>query len=460
MMVLQIFSKFPPKNCHPPTIRVNIKPEKTNTPFREEHPMLIIKNARIIDPATNTDAIGDISIDGNKIKEIKENISPSPMDYVIDATGLVAAPGLVDTHVHFRDPGLTYKEDIYTGANAAAAGGFTTVVCMANTKPVADNVETISYIVNKAKNAKIHVKTAAAVTAGFKGENITNFGELLRAGAVGFTDDGIPIKNAEIVKKAMELAAAYDVPISLHEEDPAMIERAGVNKGRVSEILNYGGAPSASEYTMVERDCELALYTKARTVIQHISAKETVDIVRKYWRRGARIYGEVTPQHFSVTEDIVLEKGALARVNPPIRTEEDRQAIIEGLQDGTLNIIATDHAPHSREEKAKDIKEAPSGMIGLETSLALGITNLVRPGHLTLMELLEKMTINPALLYHLNCGRIMVDGPADIVLFNPDKKWVVKDNFQSKSNNSPFIGMEVYGKVLYTICDGNIVYEK
>ncbi|MBQ0001096.1 MAG: dihydroorotase [Clostridiales bacterium] len=421
--------------------------------------MLIIKNARIVDPASATDMVGDISIEKGLIAEIGEKIEAKAGDQVIDAAGLVAAPGLVDTHVHFRDPGLTYKEDIYTGAGAAAAGGFTTVVCMANTKPVADNVDTISHIMNKAKKAKIHVNTAAAVTTGFDGENITDFGALLKAGALGFTDDGIPIKNAETVKKAMEIAAMYDVPISLHEEDPALIDRQGVNKGRVSEILNYGGASSESEYTLVERDCALALETKARTVIQHISAKESVEIVRKYWRRGARIYGEVTPQHFSLTEDIVLEKGSLARVNPPIRTEEDRQAIIEGLKDGTLNIIATDHAPHSREEKAKDIKDAPSGMIGLETSLALGITNLVRPGHLSLIDLLEKMTINPAMLYNLNCGRIAEGMAADLVLFDPEEKWTVQDAFYSKANNSPFIGMELYGKVKYTICGGRIVFE-
>ena len=422
--------------------------------------MLIIKQARIVDPASVTDMVGDIAIENGKIKTIAEEIPVGKQDRVIDASGLVAAPGLVDTHVHFRDPGLTYKEDIFTGAGAAAAGGFTTVVCMANTKPVADNAETIRHIVEKAKKAKIHVYQAAAVTRNFDGENLTDFQELLKAGAIGFTDDGIPIKDEETVKKAMEIAAQLDVPISLHEEDSALIERPGVNKGKVSDALNYGGAPAESEYQMAERDCELALTTRAKTVIQHISAAETVDVVRRYWRRGAKIYGEVTPQHFSATEDLVLEKGSLARVNPPLRTEKDRQAIIEGLQDGTLNIIATDHAPHSREEKAKDIKEAPSGMIGLETSLALGITNLVRPGHLTLMELLEKMTINPAMLYGLNCGRIMEGGSADLVLFSPDRKWTVEDKFYSKANNSPFIGMELYGKVIYTFCEGRTVYER
>ena len=421
--------------------------------------MFVIKNVRILDPASSTDMVGDIGIDGGKITAIG-TVEAKAKDTVLDGKGLVAAPGLVDTHVHFRDPGLTYKEDIYSGAHAAAAGGFTSVVCMANTKPIADNPDTISYIVKKGKKTGIHVYTAAAVTKEFDGKNLTDFKELLQAGAIGFTDDGIPIKDAGIVKSAMEMAAELDVPISLHEEDPDLIERPGVNQGKVSEKLNYGGAPARSEYEMVQRDCELALQTRAKTVIQHISSAETVEAVRQCWKRGGKIYGEVTPQHFSATEDLVLEKGALARVNPPLRTEEDRRAIIEGLKDGTLNIIATDHAPHSREEKAKDIKDAPSGMIGLETSLALGITSLVKTGELELMELLEKMTINPAMLYHLDAGRLTEGGPADLVLFDPDRKWTVQDQFLSKANNSPFIGWELTGQVQYTICGGKVVYER
>ena len=291
--------------------------------------MFVIKNVRILDPASATDMTGDIGIENGKIAAIG-SVETKAGDQVLDGKGLVAAPGLVDTHVHFRDPGLTYKEDIYSGAHAAAAGGFTSVVCMANTKPVADNVDTVSYIVKKGKKTNIHVYATAAVTKAFDGKNLTDFRELLKAGAVGFTDDGIPIKDAETVKAAMELAAELDVPISLHEEDPDLIERPGVNQGKVSEKLNYGGAPARSEYEMVRRDCELTLQTRAKTVIQHISSAESVEAVRQCWRKGGRIYGEVTPQHFSVTEDLVLEKGALARVNPPLRTEADRQAIIEG----------------------------------------------------------------------------------------------------------------------------------
>lgn len=423
--------------------------------------MLIIRNGRIIDPASGLDGNGDIVIDDGRILSLggKCEIPLAQTDTVIDAGGKIVAPGLIDTHVHFRDPGLTYKEDIFTGAAAAAAGGYTAVVCMANTKPVADNEETVSYIVEKAKKAKIHVFTTAAVSKGFKGKELTDFRHLLECGAVGFTDDGIPLADAGFVESAMKLAAKLDVPVSLHEEDPAMVKQPGVNKGCVSERLGYGDASAASEYTLVERDCELALKTRAKVVIQHISAAESVEAVRKFWRRGAKIYGEVTPQHFSATEELVLEKGSLARVNPPLRTERDRQALLEGLKDGTLNIISTDHAPHSREEKARDIKEAPSGMIGLETALALGITNLVQPGHLDLMELLEKMTVNPAMLYNMDAGVLKEGGRADLVIFDENEKWTVKDSFYSKANNSPFIGMELSGRVKYTICGGKVVYE-
>ncbi len=423
--------------------------------------MLIIKNGRAVDPASGFDGNADVAIDKGRILKISESggILPTPDDEVLDAGGRIVAPGLVDTHVHFRDPGFTYKEDIFTGAAAAAAGGYTTVVCMANTKPVADNAETVSYIVEKAEKANIHVLTTAAVSKGLAGVERTDFEQLLACGAVGFTDDGMPLANAEFVEAAMRKAAELDVPISLHEEDPSMIERPGVNQGRVSKLLDYGGAPAKSEYTLVERDCALALKTRAKVVIQHISAAETVKIVRSYWRRGAKIYGEVTPQHFSATEELVLEKGSLARVNPPLRTERDRQALIEGLKDGTLNIIATDHAPHSREEKAREIKDAPSGMIGLETALALGITNLVKPGHLTLTELLEKMTVNPAMLYGLEAGTLAEGRRADLVIFDEKEKWTVKEPFFSKASNSPFIGMELTGRVKYTICGGRIVYE-
>lgn len=420
--------------------------------------MILIKDGRVIDPKSGLDKIADIVIEDDKIIKIREVEKSSDYDYIIDAKGLIAAPGLIDVHVHLRDPGFTYKEDILTGAKAAAAGGFTTIIAMANTKPVVDNEETLAYVQKKAQKAEIRVLQSVAVTKDLKGKELTDFKKLKELGAAGFTDDGIPIRDGKLMKKAFELAKECDMPISLHEEDPDFIIRQGVNQGKVSKQLEYGGAPACSEYVMAARDCMLALETGASVNIQHISSGISVELVRLAKKLGAKVYAEATPQHFSLTEEAVLEKGSLARVNPPLRTEEDRMKIIEGLKDGTIDMIATDHAPHSQEEKAKDIKNAPSGMIGLETALALGITNLVREGHLTMEEMLEKLTINPARLYHLDSGYLEEGKKADIVIFDEAEQWTVSDEFYSKSSNSPFIGKKLYGRVKYTICSGKVVY--
>ena len=287
---------------------------------------------------------------------------------------------------------------------------------------------------------------------------MTSMKELAAAGACGFTDDGIPLKNAVFLYKAMEEAKALDLPISLHEEDPAFIETNGINHGPVSDALGIYGSPSIAEESLVARDCLLALRSGAQVVIQHISSGQSVELVRTFKAMGANLHAEATPHHFTLTDEAVLKYGALAKMNPPLRTENDRLAIIEGLKDGTIDLIATDHAPHSTEEKSRPITQTPSGIIGLETSLALGITSLVRPGHLTLSQLIEKMTINPASLYHLPCGSVAEGKSADLVLFDPNEKWT-PETYASKSSNSPFTGWELYGKVKYTICDGKIVYK-
>lgn len=418
---------------------------------------MLIKNGYLIDPASQTAQKTDLRIEDDFISRIAAEITPDASEEVIDASGLVAAPGLIDTHVHFRDPGFTYKENLHTGALASAKGGFTSVICMANTSPVVDNVQTLLDIGRRAKEEKIRIYQAASVSRSLKGEELTNMEELADSGACGFTDDGIPIRSAAFLYEAMEKAASLDLPISLHEEDPSFIKNNGINHGPVSDKLGIYGSPSIAEESLVARDCLLALRSGAHVVIQHISSGRSVELVRMFRSMGARLHAEATPHHFTLTEDAVLEYGTLAKMNPPLRTEEDRQAIIAGLADGTIDIIATDHAPHSREEKERSITAAPSGIIGLETSLALGITTLVRPGHLSLMQLLEKMTVNPARLYHLPSGELKEGRAADIVLFDPEERWTPTE-YASLSANSPFTGRELFGKVKFTICRGEIIY--
>lgn len=369
--------------------------------------MLLIKNGYILDPKSRREGVYDILIEDNKIKRIdtfitlidlsdeeKENLQ------IIYADNMMVAPGLVDVHVHFRDPGFTYKEDIYSGAKAAAKGGFTTVVLMANTKPTVDSKDTLEYVISKGKETDIHVLTCASITKGLKGKELTDMDLLKKYGAVGFTDDGIPMLDEELIVTAMKKAKELKVPLSFHEENPALITNNGINHGKASAYYDIEGSPRAAEIDLIYRDLQFAVETDAPINIQHISSKEGVELVRQAKLDSTNIHAEATPHHFSLTEESVIEFGTLAKMNPPLRTEQDRLAIIQGLKDNTIDIIATDHAPHSADEKAKPITEAPSGIIGLETALPLGITNLVKSGYLSYMELLEKMTINPASMYH------------------------------------------------------------
>lgn len=418
--------------------------------------MILIKNGRVINPKTNTDEILDIVVNDGKIIDIGKSLKGN-YEKIIDAKDKIVSPGLIDIHVHFRDPGLLYKEDLYTGSSAGAKGGFTTVICMANTRPVIDNEKVLEEFLNKAKNCPINVKTVSTISKGLKGKDLVDMKKLLEKGVAGFSDDGIPIMDTKFLYDAMVLAKELDTVLSLHEEDPKLIGYSGVNDGKVSKKLGFKGASRISESSMVARDSLIALETGAKVHMQHLSTKESIEIIKFIKSIGGNVTGEVTPQHFSLTEDTILEKGTLGKLNPPLRTNEDIKAIIKGLKDNTIDIIATDHAPHSYEEKSANIKKAPSGLTGLETSLSVGITYLVRKKHLTIMELLEKMTINPAKLYKLDSGSIEIGKNADIVIFDIDEKWIVKD-FKSKSKNSPFIGDELFGKIKYTICNGKIVY--
>lgn len=422
--------------------------------------MLRIKGARVLCPDSGLDQVMDILLEGGKVAAMGNGLPEQEGETVIDARGLCAAPGLIDVHVHFRDPGQTHKETIQTGAEAAKKGGFTTVITMANTKPPVDNVETLRYVLEEGKKTGIHVLPAACITKGMAGKELTDLEALCQAGAAGFTDDGIPLLDSGLCRKAMEWGEKLQKPLSFHEEDPAFIGENGINRGKASEHLGIFGSPAVAEDSLVARDCMLALDTGAKVNIQHISSKNAVAMVRLAKSLGAHVTAEVTPHHFTLTEEAVAQHGAMTKMNPPLRTEEDRQALIQGLKDGTIDMIATDHAPHTQEEKGTEpLWKAPSGIIGLETALALGITELVEKGHLTLVQLMEKMSLAPARLYGLDAGYLAAGGPADLVLFDPCESWeVTEEALGSRSKNTPFLGRHVTGRVKYTICQGKVVY--
>lgn len=420
---------------------------------------VLIKNGKLINPATNFEGIVDISIQDGLIKEISPSISSDYFEYddIIDAKGMIVSPGLIDIHSHFRDPGFTQKEDLVSGAHAAAAGGYTTVILMANTNPKIDSIESLAYIQEKAKDCPINILQEAALTLDFK-DRLVDMDLLHKAGAAGFTNDGVPVMNTKTLRDAMLKAAQLDTVIALHEEDNSLIDNHGINAGPIADKLGLKGAPRVSEDIMVARDCMLALETGACIDIQHISSGNAVDFIRYAKSIGVKVFAEATPHHFTLTEDDVLEYGVLAKMNPPLRSAEDRERIIAGLIDDTIEIIATDHAPHTDDEKNVDFTKAPSGIIGLETALPLAVTELVMKNRLSMIHMLSKFTSNPARYYKLNKGNLQVGKPADVCIFDPNQEYIV-EGFKSKSSNSPFLGRSLYGKVKYTIVGGDIVYK-
>ncbi|WP_314970738.1 dihydroorotase [Peptostreptococcus stomatis] len=420
---------------------------------------VLIKSGKLINPATNFEGIVDISIEDDLIKEISPSISSDYFEYddIIDAKGMVVSPGLIDIHSHFRDPGFTHKEDLLSGAESAAAGGYTTVILMANTNPKIDSVESLNYVLEKAKDCPINILQEAALTIDFK-DKLVDMDLLHKAGAAGFTNDGVPVMNTKTLRDAMLKAAQLDTVIALHEEDNSLIDNHGINAGPIAEKLGLKGAPRVSEDIMVARDCMLALETGACIDIQHISSGNAVDFIRYAKSIGVKVFAEATPHHFTLTEDDVLEHGVLAKMNPPLRSTEDRERIIAGLIDDTIEIIATDHAPHTDKEKNVAFTKAPSGIIGLETALPLAVTELVMKNRLSMIHMLSKFTSNPARYYKLDKGNIEIGKVADICIFDPDQEYRVK-GFKSKSSNSPFLGRSLYGKVKYTLVAGKIVYK-
>ena len=421
---------------------------------------LLLPKGRLVDPVGGIGGVMDILIEDGRLAVIGSDLRDQDAQ-VIDARGLTVCAGLVDMHVHLREPGLEYKEDISTGTAAAARGGVTSVACMPNTKPAVDSPEQVRYILRRAAEAcGVRVWPIGAVTMGEKGETLTDAQALKEAGAVALSDDGLPIQNANLMRDALIRCKRLGLTILSHCEDADMVCNYAVNEGRVSRALDLPGRPAIAEELMVMRDAMLAEETGAAVHICHISTAGSVDIVRQFKKRGTQITCETCPQYFTLTEDEVLSQGAMARVNPPLRTKQDVEAIIAGLKDGTIDAIATDHAPHSAQEKARPLTEAPSGMVGLETALAVTLTALYHTGEMDLSDILKKMTFNPACILGIPKGRLSLGGEADFTIFDPNEVWTVDpEQFASKGRNTPFAGRELKGKVKYTIVGGKLVYE-
>lgn len=408
--------------------------------------MLLIRNGRVLDPYTNINAQMDILIgDDGVIRELGPRLDAPAGCAVYDAAGLTVSPGFVDGHVHFRDPGQTQKEDVLTGAAAAAAGGYATVICMANTLPTCDTPEIIRYVTDKAKDCPVEVLQAGAVTKGLKGQELTDFAALQAAGAPCLTDDGINLTNAGLCRAAMEQAAERDILLSFHEEEPSLVPSPGVNFGSAAaQQFGVPGARASAETAMIARDIALALDTGARVLFQHVSSAQSAALIRTGKKLGARIYAEVTPHHISLTEDDVLAHGTYARMNPPLRREADREALIDALADGTIDMIATDHAPHTAEEKAREFAKAPSGITGLETAFSVCNTYLVQTGRLTPMQLVDRMSKAPAEIYGLTGRAVAAGNYARLVLLDWDSRMVYK-TYRSKAVNTPYTGMQLTG---------------
>ncbi len=417
---------------------------------------LSILNARVIDPTNNIDEILNVFINDGKIEDISKEKHNA--DITIDAKGLVVAPGLVDMHVHLRDPGFTDKEDIFTGCNAAVAGGVTSLLAMPNTNPVIDCAEEVEYVYEKAKNADAKVYVAAAITKGLKSEEPTDLNELAKAGAIALSDDGRPVEDTKLLAQAMIEAPKRNMCVVAHCEDLFLANGGIMNEGEVSSKLGVKGIPAAAEDAGTAREIAIAAAYNVPIHICHVSTKTSVALIRDAKNRGVKVTAETAPHYFSLTEKSLLNRDADFRMNPPLRCDDDVNAIIEGLCDGTLDAIATDHAPHTPQQK-ENFEKAPNGSIGMETSLSVGITYLVNKGILTLPQLIEKMSVNPAKILDIPAGSLSVGASADIVIFNPTEEYKVDiNNLHGKSLNTPFKNMWLQGKVKYTIVNGEIVY--
>ena len=422
---------------------------------------IIIKNGRIIDPATNTDKVADIKVAGDVIAEIAESIPVSGEAKVIDATGCIVTPGLIDMHVHFREPGREDVETILGGSLVAAKSGYTSVCPMANTTPVIDNQALVRFVKMQGEKGPINVFPIASVTMGAEGKAITEMGELINVGAVAFSDDGRPVESSIIMRRALEYSRMFDIPILTHSEDLELTNDGLMNEGNNSVLLGLSGIPKEAEEVMIARDLLLTRMAKGRLHVCHVSSAGSIELVAWAKARSINITCETAPHYFALNDSAVERNMAMAKMKPPLRTEDDRRAIIEALRSGIIDVIATDHAPHSLNEKMQEMMYAPFGIVGLETAVPLMITILIKENNFSYLETFAKVTSNPAKILKLNRGSLATGSPADITIIDPEKKvHIDEDSMLSHCKNTPFIGMDLYGSVEYTICNGNLVYSR
>jgi len=423
----------------------------------------LIKNGKVIDPSQKIEKKMNILIDGKLIKEYPGNIKELEKRKdlkVIDANKLVVVPGLIDIHVHLREPGFEHKETIRTGTLSAAAGGFTSIACMPNTDPINDNASVTDYILLKARTEGIvNVLPIGAITKSEEGNELAEIGEMYKAGCVAISDDGMPVTNSNLMRRAMEYVKAFNLPVIVHAEDTYLSDDGVMNEGKTSTMLGLKGIPNASEEVMIARDIFLSELTGTDLHICHVSTEGSVRVIREAKKRGVKVTAEATPHHFLLTDEEVYNYNTNAKMNPPLRTSKDVKAIIKGLKDGTLDVIATDHAPHSEDEKNVEFDIAPFGIVGLETALPLSL-KLVEDKILTISQLIEKLTINPANIVNSDKGTLKKNKVADITIYDPKEEYLIdKNNFYSKGKNTPFQDWKVRGKVKYTIVSGKIVYK-
>lgn len=423
--------------------------------------LLLIKNGTVINPGDKTEKKADVLVKDGRIKKIAEKQSIKA-DRVVDATGCYVMPGFIDMHVHLRDPGLEHKETVETGVKAAIHGGFTTVVAMPNTKPVVDNADVVNYVHNKAYNIGLaNVLQAGAITKGQRGEVLSDIEEMVEAGIPGISEDGKSVMNAQLYREAMTLAVKYDIPVFAHCEDINLVNGGIVNADEVTESMHLKGISNTVEDVIIARDILLAKETGAALHLCHCSTKDSVKMVELAKKAGIRVTAEVCPHHFILTSSDLKEDDANYKMNPPLRTKEDVEALKKGLKDGIMDVISTDHAPHTTMEKRMGIRKAPFGIVGLETAAALTMTELVDKGYLTIIQMAEKMSYNPAKILGIDKGVIEEGKIADLVVFNAEKEYIIDpSNFWSRGKNTPFAGRKVKGMVMATIVGGKVVYEK